>query len=52
MNSKPDAIGLESKMESRNKGKCIKNEKINKKDLYTFMIIIDQNQQCSPPRLS
>ena len=29
-------------MESRNKGKCLKNEK-KKKGLYTFMIIIDQN---------
>ena len=33
-------------MESRNKGKCLKNEKKEKrkkKGLYTFMIIIDQN---------
>ena len=46
MNSKTNAIGLESQMESRNKGKCLKNEKKEKrkkKGLYTFMIIIDQN---------
>ena len=38
MNSKTDAIGLESQMESRNKGKCLKNEK-KKKNIYIYIYI-------------